>query len=94
MSARRWVLVLAVALVAALACRWEEWDYADRAGAPVFRYHGVLLPWQDVQAPPTDAAVASVAVRKWSYLGLSRFDYAWPPGGAGAHPQNASARAK
>lgn len=37
---------------AGLACRWEAWDYNDSAGVLVFRYRGVLLPWQEAQAPP------------------------------------------
>ncbi len=82
MNARVFVFGVAVLILAGLACRWEEWSYVDRAGVSVFQYRGVLLPWQDVQAPPQDAVVASVTVRKWSYYGFNRFDYTWPPGAA------------
>ncbi len=70
-------LVLAVAV--GLSCRWEEWNYSDKAGASIFRHRGALLPWQEVQAPPPGPPVVTVTVRKWSYFGFNKFEYNGPP---------------
>ena len=77
-------------LLTGLACRWEAWDYYDSAGASVFRYRGVLLPWQDAQAPAAGVKVSSVTVQKWSYYGLNRFDHTGAPGAVAAPTASAS----
>ncbi len=82
-------LAAAVALLAALAERWEEWDYRDAAGGTVFQYRGLLLPWQEAQAPPAGAGVAAVAVHKRTVLGFNRYDYAGPPGAVAHAPGTA-----
>ena len=73
-------VVVAAVVLAALALRWEEWDYQDGRGGSVFQYRGVLLPWQEAQAPPPGASVATVAVHKRTALGFNRYDYVGPPG--------------
>jgi hypothetical protein len=73
-------LAVVVVLLAAFAVRWEEWDYEDGRGGTVFQYRGLLLPWQEAQAPPAGAAVATVSVHKRTALGFNRYDYAGPPG--------------
>ncbi len=78
-------LVILAVVAAAFAVRWEEWDYRDGAGQPVFRYRGLLLPWQEAQAPPAAAGVA-VTVHKRTLLGLNRSDYDGPPGQAPGGP--------
>jgi hypothetical protein len=73
--------LVALGLVAAFAVRWEEWDYQDARGGSVFQYRGLLLPWQQAEAPPAGVNVVTVTVRKRTALGLYRFDYAGTPGG-------------
>ena len=82
MKSKRPLAALAVVTVvlAALALRWEEWDYQDVRGERVFQFRGVLLPWQEAQAPPAGSSVATVAVHKRTALGFNRYDYAGPPG--------------
>jgi hypothetical protein len=73
-------LVVVAVLLAALFVRWEAWDYTDGTGRSVFQYRGLLLPWQEAQAPPAGATVATVAVHKRTALGFNRYDYVGPPG--------------
>ncbi|HYH64514.1 MAG TPA: hypothetical protein VD866_07435, partial [Urbifossiella sp.] len=72
-------LVVPFLLILGGACRWESWDYLGPDGASVFRYRGLLLPWQVAPAPPPGAVATTVVVQKWSYYGLNRFDTAGPP---------------
>jgi hypothetical protein len=78
------VLAALVLGVGGTACRWEAWDYHDSAGAPVFHYRSLLLPWQDAPAPPAGVTATTVTVQRWSYFGLNRFDFAGPPAAAAA----------
>jgi len=73
-------LVVVALLLAALVLRWEDWSYQDARGESVFQYRGVLLPWQEAQAPPAGATVATVSVHKRTALGFNRYDYVGPPG--------------
>lgn len=78
------VIGLLVVVLVGLACRWEAWDYRDSAGAPVFHYRSLLLPWQDAPAPPAGVTANTVTVQKWSYFGLNRFDFTGTPDAAAA----------
>ena len=71
--------VAVVLAVGGMACRWEAWDYRDSAGAAVFHYRSLLLPWQDAPAPPAGVTASTVVVQRWSYFGLNRFDFAGSP---------------
>ncbi len=73
-------LVVVALLLASLAVRWEEWDYKDARGGTVFQYRGLLLSWQEAQAPPAGATIATVTVHKRTALGFNRYDYVGPPG--------------
>jgi hypothetical protein len=78
------VFAALVVAVGGTACRWEAWDYRDPAGASVFHYRSLLLPWQDAPAPPAGVAASTVTVQRWSYFGLNRFDFTGSPDAAAA----------
>jgi hypothetical protein len=74
------VLVVVAAVLVACFLRWEEWNYQDTRGDSVFQYRGVLLPWQEAQAPPAGTTVVSVSVHKRTALGFNKYDFVGPPG--------------
>ncbi len=82
MKSNRPVAILVVVAVVLAACflRWEDWSYQDSRGESVFQFRGVLLPWQEAQAPPAGASVATVSVHKRTAFGFNRYDYVGPPG--------------